>query len=173
MNVALYTTPTCPYCHQARAFLSARGVRFTEHDVSADRAAADEMIKRSGQMGVPVITVGDQVVVGFDRAHLERLLAQRHETARPAFGLRIADAGRIAQKKGLPPVPGAYVGGVAPSSPAHRAGLAPGDVITEVDQGPIRGADDLERSLSQLTPGRRVSITYIRDGQRLHAEAAV
>ncbi|MFQ5875827.1 MAG: glutaredoxin family protein [Dehalococcoidia bacterium] len=75
MSVAVYTTPTCPYCHQVKEFLSRRGVKFIEYDVSVDRAAADEMIRKSGQMGVPVITVADQVVVGFDRARLEHLLA--------------------------------------------------------------------------------------------------
>jgi glutaredoxin-like YruB-family protein len=68
MNVVVYTTPTCPYCHQAKGFLSQRGVKFTEYDVSMDRAAADEVIRKSGRMEVPVITIDDQVVVGFDRA---------------------------------------------------------------------------------------------------------
>ena len=59
MNVTVYTTPTCHYCHQVKQFLSQRGIKFTEHDVSVDRAAAAEMVSKSGQMGVPVITVGN------------------------------------------------------------------------------------------------------------------
>ena len=60
MNVTVYTTPTCGYCRQVKEFLSRRGLKFTEYDVSRDRAAADEMIRKSGQMGVPVIIVDDQ-----------------------------------------------------------------------------------------------------------------
>lgn len=76
INIRIYTTPTCGYCHQAKRFLSERGVKFTEYDVSRDRAAADEMVRMTGQMGVPVIVVDGQVVVGFDRTRLEHLLAK-------------------------------------------------------------------------------------------------
>ena len=93
MNVVIYTTPTCAYCHQAKEFLSSRGVKFTEHDVSVDRAAADEMIRKSGQMGVPVIVVGDQVVIGFDRAKLDQLLSNRSQAA--GIATLIANAGGL------------------------------------------------------------------------------
>ena len=75
MNIDVYTTPTCGYCHQVKEFLARRGVEFTEHDVLVDRAAANEMVSKSGQMGVPVIIVNGQVVIGFDRARLEQLLS--------------------------------------------------------------------------------------------------
>ena len=61
MNVDIYTSPTCGYCHQAKAFLSERGVKFTEYDISRDRTAADEIVRLTGQMGVPVIVVDGQV----------------------------------------------------------------------------------------------------------------
>ena len=76
MDVKVYTTPTCGYCHQVKKFLSERGVKYAEYDVSRDRAAADEMVRLTGQMGVPVILVDGQVVVGFDRARLEHLLSK-------------------------------------------------------------------------------------------------
>ena len=76
MEVKIFTTPTCGYCHQAKRFLSERGIRYAEYDVSRDRAAADEMVRLTGQMGVPVILVDGQVVVGFDRARLEHLLSK-------------------------------------------------------------------------------------------------
>lgn len=173
MNVAVYTTPTCPYCHQVKEFLSRQGVKFTEYDVSVDRAAADEMIRKSGQMGVPVITVGDQVVVGFDRARLEQLLANSREGQRPHFGLRIADASKVTQRFGLVPVFGAFVGKIAPSSLGEKADLREGDIITEVNLRPIHDADDLENALSELTPGNRVVIVFLRGKQTFKSEIVI
>jgi glutaredoxin len=57
MKVKVYSTPTCGYCHQAKKFLAERGVEYSEFDVSCDRAAAEEMVRLTGQMGVPVILV--------------------------------------------------------------------------------------------------------------------
>jgi len=74
-NIVIYTTPTCPYCQQAKAFFKAKGVTYTEKNVAEDQAAAQEMIDKSGQMGVPVIDVDGKMVVGFDRAELEKLIA--------------------------------------------------------------------------------------------------
>jgi len=173
MNVVVYTTPTCSYCRQAKEFLSQRGVKFTEYDVSRDKAAADEMIRKSGQMGVPVITVGDQVVVGFDRARLEQLLAASGKSERPHFGLQIADASKIAQKFGLVPVFGAFIGKVAPSSLGEKAGLRQGDIVTEVNFRPIHNADDLENALSALTSGSRVAIVFLRGQSTLKSEIII
>ena len=75
-NVVIYTTPTCPYCHRAKAYLSQKGISFTEHNVAADREKAKEMIQKSKQMGVPVIIVDDEAVVGFNQAKLDSLLVQ-------------------------------------------------------------------------------------------------
>ena len=154
-------------------FLAQRGVQFTEHDVSVDRAAADEMISKSGQMGVPVIIVDDQVVVGFDRARLEQLLAKSGNGQRPYFGLRIADASKVAPRFGLVPVFGAFVGNVAPSSVGAKAGLRRGDIITEVNFRPIHNADDLENALSGLTAGNRVMLMFLRGQETLKSEIAI
>lgn len=74
MNVKIYSTPTCPYCKMTKEYLSSKGVVYDNIDVSSNRAAADEMIKVSGQMGVPVIVIEDNVVVGFDKARIDSLL---------------------------------------------------------------------------------------------------
>ena len=74
-KVVIYTTPTCPWCHRAKDYLSRKGISFTEHNVAEDREAAKEMIDKSKQMGVPVIIVGDEVVVGFNQSKLDGLLA--------------------------------------------------------------------------------------------------
>ncbi len=73
-NVIIYSTPWCVYCKMAKEFFTQHGVKFTEHDVAEDDAARDDMIKKSGQMGVPVIDVDGTVIVGFDRPKLSQLL---------------------------------------------------------------------------------------------------
>lgn len=73
-RVIIFSTPTCPYCQAAKRYLQQRGVPFEDEDVSQNMIAAQYMVQRSGQQGVPVIQVGNEVVVGFDRARLDALL---------------------------------------------------------------------------------------------------
>jgi len=73
-QVIVYSTPTCPYCHAAKGFLSEHNIPFEEVDVSLDQARAQEMVQKSGQMGVPVIDVDGQVMVGFNKAKLAQLV---------------------------------------------------------------------------------------------------
>ena len=72
--VTIYTTPTCHFCHMAKDFFAENKIAFTEHNVASDLDKRKEMVQKSGQMGVPVITVGDQYVVGFDHERLKELL---------------------------------------------------------------------------------------------------
>ena len=74
-TVVVYSTPTWPWCHRAKEYLSRKGMPYTDYNVAADKEKAKEMIQKSGQMGVPVIVIDDQVVVGFDQARLDTLLA--------------------------------------------------------------------------------------------------
>ena len=74
-NVTIYTTPTCHFCHMAKEFFAEHKVSFTEHDVARDLEKRKEMIEKSGQMGVPVITIGKDLIVGFDEGRLRGLLA--------------------------------------------------------------------------------------------------
>lgn len=74
-DVTIYTTPTCHFCHMAKEFFGEHKVPFTEHDVARDLASRKEMIEKSGQMGVPVITIDKDLVVGFDQERLRQLLA--------------------------------------------------------------------------------------------------
>ena len=73
-KVTIYTTPTCGYCQAAKAFFQEKGIEYSEKDVANDQEAASEMIEKSGQMGVPVITVDDEFVIGFNQAKLQELL---------------------------------------------------------------------------------------------------
>ena len=173
MDVKIYTTPTCGYCHQAKSFLSQRGIKYTEHDVSVDRAAADEMVRLTGNMGVPVIVVDGQAIVGFDRPKLEQLISKGASNGKPRFGLKVADASKIAQKAGAVPVFGAIVGAVAPASLGERAGIKKGDIITEINLRPIRNADDLEQAISNFTPGGKANIVLLRGQETLKTEIIV
>jgi glutaredoxin-like YruB-family protein len=74
-SVTVYSTPTCPYCVRAKEYLTRKGVAYKDVNVAVDRTGAQEMVQKSGQMGVPVIVVDGKVVVGFDQRELESLLA--------------------------------------------------------------------------------------------------
>jgi len=73
-RVIVFSTPSCPHCRTAKRYLKKKGIRFTNVDVSRDQRAARDMVRVSGQQGVPVITVGGRPVVGFDRQKIDRLL---------------------------------------------------------------------------------------------------
>ena len=70
----MYTTPTCVYCKMTKEFFKEHSVQYTEKDVASDTAARDEMVQKSGQMGVPVIDIDGELVVGFDKERLSELL---------------------------------------------------------------------------------------------------
>ncbi len=74
-QVTIYSTPTCHFCHAAKDYFAANGVPFTDINVATDLDRRKEMIEKSGQMGVPVIDVGGEIVVGFDQKKLAELLA--------------------------------------------------------------------------------------------------
>lgn len=76
-RVIIFTTPTCRFCRAAKNYLRERGVPFKEVDVSRDPAAARDMVRRSGQSGVPVLDIGGKIVVGFDRPKIDQLLGLR------------------------------------------------------------------------------------------------
>lgn len=73
-NVTIYSTPTCHFCHAAKEFFTENKVAFTEHDVAADMDKRTEMIEMTGQMGVPVIKIDDDIIVGFDEDKIKELL---------------------------------------------------------------------------------------------------
>lgn len=73
-NVAIYTTPTCGYCKMAKEFFKEHNVDYKEYDVAADVEKRNEMMDLTGQLGVPVITIDDQVIIGYDKPHIAELL---------------------------------------------------------------------------------------------------
>jgi S1-C subfamily serine protease len=152
-------------------------VPFTEKDVSRDPAAAQEMIRRSGQRGVPVITADNEVIVGFDRPRLERIAAraaQRGEqrTANGRQKVRLGAAVADAKGRGGTGArAGAYVGRVSSGTPAASAGLAPGDTITAINGRPVHDAADVERVLASLGHGDTITVEFSRDGTEQRASA--
>ncbi len=73
-NVIIYSTPTCHFCHLAKEFFAAHGVKYTDKNAATDIEARKEAVQKSGQMGVPVIDVDGNIIVGFDEEELRRLL---------------------------------------------------------------------------------------------------
>ena len=73
-EVTIYTTPTCGYCKMAKEYFTANDVPFSEYNVGSDLEKRKEMLEKSGQMGVPVIFVGDDMTIGFDKNRLASLL---------------------------------------------------------------------------------------------------
>jgi glutaredoxin 3 len=76
-SVTIYSTPTCHFCHLAKDFFNANGVAYTEYDVASDVAKRKEMVEKTGQLGVPVILIGDEAIVGFDEVRIASALGIR------------------------------------------------------------------------------------------------
>jgi len=159
-TVTVYTTSTCPWCVRAKELLRQKGVPFQERNLEYDSAAAEEVVRRSGQMGVPVIVAGDEVIGGFHRARMERLAsrfasspgsASSASPPRPKIGLRIKDGPG-----------GAEIVAVHPGMPGDRAGLHAGDVVVEIYGRPVPSAAELETALASLTPGQAVALEVRR-----------
>jgi len=73
-KVTIYSTPSCHFCHLAKDFFTANGIVYTEYNVGSDLEKRKEMIEKSGQMGVPVIVIGEEITVGFDKPKIAKLL---------------------------------------------------------------------------------------------------
>lgn len=73
-TIKIFTTPSCVYCKMAKEFFKQHNVAYEEKNVATDAAARDEMLTRSGQMGVPVIDIDGNLVIGFDQGRLKELL---------------------------------------------------------------------------------------------------
>ncbi len=74
MSVVVYSTPSCPYCTMVKDFLKKKQVPYEDYDVSRDQRRADEMVRKSGQMGVPVVDVNGRILVGYRPAEIESAL---------------------------------------------------------------------------------------------------
>lgn len=138
---------------------------YKDIDVNRDRAGSIEMMRKSGQRGVPVIVVDDQVVVGFDEARLDQLLSVRPKRG---LGAAVADASAFAAG-----ATGALVGGVRPGSAAEGLGLRKGDIVMEAGGQSIGGADDLERVVGLLPTNSRIVIKWLRQQQEMRGQVVL
>lgn len=73
-TVTIYSTPSCHFCHMAKDFFKEKNIAFTDYDVATDMEKRKEMVEISGQMGVPVITIGDKLIIGFNKPKIAELL---------------------------------------------------------------------------------------------------
>ncbi|MBI2627415.1 glutathione S-transferase N-terminal domain-containing protein [Candidatus Nomurabacteria bacterium] len=73
-NVTIYSTPSCHFCHLAKDFFKEKNITYTEYDVASNFDKRKEMMEKSGQMGVPVIVIGDELIVGFNKPKVAQLL---------------------------------------------------------------------------------------------------
>jgi len=73
-KVMVYSTPTCPFCMMAKKFLNENNVGFEDIDVSSDQTKAQEMVRKSGQMAVPVLDIDGEIIVGFDKERIKKAL---------------------------------------------------------------------------------------------------
>ena len=169
--VTLYRTSTCPWCDRASEFLRSRNVPFTEVDVSRDRAAAVEMVRRSGQQGVPVTVAGDEVILGFDQTRLGRLADRLAAPKRKPLGILAADAAEYLARHpdiavNVPEgTQGVYIGKIRPETVAEAAGLQSGDIITGFAGKKIRTMHQLDQLVDTLKSGESATVRFLRQGQ--------
>jgi S1-C subfamily serine protease len=131
------------------------------------------MVNLTGQMGVPVIVIGEEIIVGFDRGRIQSLIEAGKESGdgkQIRFGLSVADAQKIAPQAGAMTVTGAIIGGVLPGFLGDKAGLKAGDIITGIGGRNITGAADMEHALEGVKPGDIVTILFLRGGESRKSE---
>lgn len=73
-TVIIYSTPACHFCQELKTFLGEKGIEYTDYNVAEDEARRTEMVEKSGQMGVPVVFIGEEMLIGFDKEKVSELL---------------------------------------------------------------------------------------------------
>jgi membrane-associated protease RseP (regulator of RpoE activity) len=173
--VTVFVRPGDPASEATLRYLDQRGIAYTKRDVLSDPSATAILFGRLGKVVVPVVQVGERLLVGHDPVQLARFLPREEsEEQHVAFGASVRSVtAEIATSKGLPAVYGVEVGQVKPGSPAEVAGIQPGDVITGI--GPYTvdgGADQFRRAVALRQPGDTMTLTIWRDGDTSEAVVA-
>jgi S1-C subfamily serine protease len=146
-------------------------VPFVEKDVAKDYTAAMEMIRVSGQQGVPVTVADGEVILGFDQRKFARIAEKFAGPKRPPLGILAADAEEYLAKhperaeKVPPGTKGIYVGKIRPQTVSARAGLQPGDIITSFAGKRVRNMAALDQMVETLKAGDKATARFIRDGE--------
>lgn len=148
-------------------YLDQRGIAYTKRDVLSDPSATAILFGRLGRVVVPVVQVGDRLLVGSDPVQLARFLPRQDgDEQHVSFGASVRTVtSEIATAKQLPAAYGVEVGHVKPGSPAEAAGILPGDVITGIGPYTVNGgADQFRSALSLRQPGDTMMLTIWREG---------
>jgi len=138
--------------------------------------AAMEMIRLSGQQGVPVTATEDEVILGFDQARLAKLAEKYAKPKRPPLGILAADAAEYLARHpetaaNLPArTKGVYVGKIRPTTVAAAAGLQPGDVVTSVAGKRTPTMSKLDALIDTLQPGDSVTVRFLRNGSEAESK---
>jgi membrane-associated protease RseP (regulator of RpoE activity) len=165
--ITVYVRAGDPDSEAVLAHLRGRGHRFTARDVHSDPSASAVLFGRLGRVTVPVVQVGERMMVGYDPVQLARLLPSTEEEApRVAFGAAVRTVSpQLARERGLPSAGGVEVGRVSPGTPAAEAGIRPGDLITAI--GPYTlagGAEQFRTAVAARRPGDTMTLTVRREG---------
>ncbi|MFI5285210.1 MAG: PDZ domain-containing protein [Candidatus Dormibacteria bacterium] len=172
--VTVFVRSGDPASEATLRYLDQRGVAYTKRDVLADPSATAILFGRLGRVVVPVVQVGERLLVGHDPVQLARFLPREDsEDQHVSFGASVRTVtGEIATAKQLPATYGVEVGQVRPGSPAEAAGILPGDVITGIGPYTVNGgADQFRSAVSLRQPGDTMMLTVWREGDV--SEAAV
>ncbi len=166
-TVTVFVRHGDPASEATLRYLDQRGVAYTKRDVLSDPSATAILFGRLGRVVVPVVQIGERLLVGHDPVQLARFLPRENgEEQRVAFGASVRTVtAEIAAEKGLPATYGVEVGQVKPDSPAEASGIEPGDVITGIGPYTVNGgADQFRRAVSLRQPGDTMLLTIWRDG---------
>ncbi|MBV8302396.1 MAG: PDZ domain-containing protein [Candidatus Dormibacteraeota bacterium] len=169
-QITVFVRQGDPGSQQVLRYLDQRGLQYTTRDVLSDPSATAILFGRLGRVVVPVVQVGDRLLVGSDPVQLARFLP-RDEPDEPgvSFGAAVRSVTpEVAEAKGLPATYGVEVGSVHEGSPAAAAGILPGDVITSVGGYTITGgAEQFRRAVSVRRPGDSMQLSVARGVESL------
>jgi S1-C subfamily serine protease len=173
--VTVFVRAGDPASEATLRYLDQRGAAYTKRDVLSDPSANAILFGRLGRVVVPVVQVGDRLLVGHDPVQLARFLPREDSPDQHvSFGASVRTVtSEIAKDKQLPATYGVEVGQVKPGSPAELAGILPGDVITGIGPYTVNGgADQFRRAVSLRQPGDTMLLTIWREGDVIEAAVA-
>jgi S1-C subfamily serine protease len=165
--VTVFVRAGDPASEATLRYLDQRAVKYTKRDVLNDPSATAILFGRLGRVVVPVVQVGERLLVGHDPVQLARFLPREDgDEQHVSFGASVRTVtGEIATAKHLPAAYGVEVGQVKPGSPAESAGILPGDVITGIGAYTVNGgADQFRRAVALRQPGDTMLLTLWREG---------
>jgi glutaredoxin len=165
--VTVFVRPGDPASEATLRYLDQRGIKYATRDVLSDPSATAILFGRLGRVVVPVVQIGERLLVGHDPVQLARFLPREDsEDQHVSFGASVRTVtSEIAAAKHLPAAYGVEVGQVKPGSPAEAAGILPGDVITGIGPYTVNGgADQFRRAVALRQPGDTMMLTLWREG---------